>query len=92
MKVAVAKRPVEAFETAVTLPEFMIEPDDEAYGLPDDGFVTPDGMPVEGAAESPADPEDGFEPQAPPPAAARPAPSLGSDFLRGVEPQRPRQP
>ncbi|WP_235399044.1 transglycosylase domain-containing protein [Sphingomonas sp. SRS2] len=97
MRVAVAKRPTEAFETAVTLPEFMIEPDDEAYGLPDDGFVTPDGLPIEDGSEPPADPEDGFEPQAPPPAArapqaAAPAPprtSLGSDFLSGVEPQRP---
>jgi len=100
MRVAVAKRPAESFETAVTLPEFMIEPDDEAYGLPDDGFVTPDGLPLDEGAEPPADPEDGFEPQAPPPAppvAARPAPpaqqrsapSLGSDFLSGVEPQRP---
>ncbi|KRB80804.1 penicillin-binding protein [Sphingomonas sp. Root710] len=110
MKVAVAKRPVEQFETAVTLPEFMIEPDDEAYGLPDDGFVDPNGLPIEDGSEPPADPGDGFEPQAAPPAAARapqpatppavrqPAPaaqprtSLGSDFLSGVDPQKPRKP
>ena len=49
MKVAVAKRPVEAFETQVTLPEFQLEPDDETYlGSPDDAFVNPDGMPAEG--------------------------------------------
>jgi penicillin-binding protein 1A len=31
MKVAVAKRPVEQFQTEVTLPEWQLEPDDEAY-------------------------------------------------------------
>lgn len=111
MRVAVAKRPVEPFETNLTLPEFQIEPDDEAYmGAPDDSLFNPDGTPVEPAIEPEADPEDGFEqqPAAPPaqPRAATPAPaqpraqaappaqprtSLGSDFLSGVEPQRPRQ-
>ncbi len=48
MQVAVAKRPVEAFETQVTLPEFQLEPDDETYlGQPDDSFVNPDGMPAD---------------------------------------------
>ncbi|MDE0945275.1 MAG: PBP1A family penicillin-binding protein [Sphingobium sp.] len=37
MKVAVAKRPVEEFETEVTLPEWQLEPDEEAY------YGTPDG-------------------------------------------------
>jgi penicillin-binding protein 1A len=31
MKVAIAKRPVEQFQTEVTLPEWQLEPDDEAY-------------------------------------------------------------
>src|SRR5690606_11540738 len=36
MRTAVAKRPVENFDTAVTLPEWQLEPDDEAYyGDPD---------------------------------------------------------
>jgi len=49
MKVAVAKRPIEPFETAVTLPEFQLEPDDETYlGSPDEGLVDADGMPIEG--------------------------------------------
>ncbi|WP_238147151.1 transglycosylase domain-containing protein [Rhizorhabdus dicambivorans] len=108
MKVAVAKRPVEQFETAVTLPEFQLEPDDETYlNMPDEGMVDADGMPID-QGEPQADPGDGFEPQAaspaaapprvtPPPVATRgaaPAPpqprtSLGSDFLSGVDQQRP---
>ncbi len=49
MKVAVAKRPVEQFETQVTLPEWQLEPDEEAYyGEPDDGMlVDGNGMPIE---------------------------------------------
>lgn len=43
MKVAVANRPVEQFDTQVTLPEWQIEPDDEAYyGQPDSGIPTID--------------------------------------------------
>jgi penicillin-binding protein 1A len=38
MKVAVANRPVTQFDTAVTLPEWQLEPDDEAYGQPDAGM------------------------------------------------------
>ena len=49
MKVAVAKRAVEAFDTEVTLPEWQLEPDEEAYfGKPDEGaFVDGDGNPIE---------------------------------------------
>ena len=49
MKVAVAKRPVEAFDTEVTLPEWQLEPDEEAYfGTPDEGaFIDGDGNPIE---------------------------------------------
>jgi penicillin-binding protein 1A len=49
MRVAVAKRPVEQFETEVTLPEWQLEPDDEAYGAPpeDEGaMVDENGLPV----------------------------------------------
>ncbi len=43
MKVAVATRPVEQFDTQVTLPEWQLEPDDEAYyGQPDSGIPTID--------------------------------------------------
>ncbi|WP_413246247.1 transglycosylase domain-containing protein [Sphingomonas sp. 1P06PA] len=57
MKVAVAKRPVEEFETEVTLPEWQLEPDEEAYfGTPDDGsamYVDENGMAVAPDAGSP---------------------------------------
>ena len=53
MKVAVAKRPVEQFETEVTLPEWQLEPDEEAYyGTPDSAseggmMVDENGLPIE---------------------------------------------
>ncbi|RYD53996.1 MAG: PBP1A family penicillin-binding protein [Sphingomonadales bacterium] len=45
---AVANRPVESFETKVTLPEYQIEPEDNAYyAEPDNGlFVDEDGYPL----------------------------------------------
>ncbi len=47
MRPAVAGRPVEAFETEVTLPEWQIEPDDEVYGAPDNAvYVDEDGNPI----------------------------------------------
>jgi penicillin-binding protein 1A len=48
MKRAVAKRPVEQFDTKVTLPEWQLETDEEAYiGTPDTGqFVDEDGQPL----------------------------------------------
>ena len=56
MKVAVAKRPVENFDTEVTLPEWQLEPDEEAYyGAPDNGMlVDENGMPIERAPSSPS--------------------------------------
>jgi penicillin-binding protein 1A len=48
MKRAVAKRPIEQFDTKVTLPEWQLETDEEAYiGTPDTGqFVDEDGQPL----------------------------------------------
>ena len=47
MKVAVAKRPVEPFDTEVTLPDWLNNESD-AFGQPDNGlFVDPDGNPVQ---------------------------------------------
>jgi penicillin-binding protein 1A len=67
MKSAVADRPVEEFDTAVTLPEWQLEPDDEAYGLGNDGMmVDPDGMPLDGGSSEPPAGED-----------RRPAPAPG---------------
>lgn len=55
MKVAVAKRPVEQFDTAVTLPEWQLEPDEEAYfGTPNnDSLVDGDGNPIEPSTDPP---------------------------------------
>jgi penicillin-binding protein 1A len=87
MKVATARRPVEQFETELKLPEFQIEPDDEAnfgqnpedyYYVDEQGNLIDPNRRNQGNAE-PARPEDaGQEPQAdggPPPAAAN------DDFL-----------
>ena len=62
---AVAKRPVEQFETEVTLPEWQLEPDEEAYfGQPDNGvgqaYVDADGNPIEPAP--PSTPDEGARP------------------------------
>lgn len=48
MRTAVAKRPVENFDTEVTLPEWQEEPDDEAYfGEPTENqLVDENGLPV----------------------------------------------
>ena len=48
MRVAVAGRKVEAFDTKVTLPDWQLEPDEEAYfGDPDNGmFVDENGRPL----------------------------------------------
>lgn len=48
MTKAVASRPIEQFETEVTLPEWQLEPDEESYfGEPDNSvFVDENGVPV----------------------------------------------
>lgn len=53
MKVAVAKRPAEKFDTEVTLPEWQLEPDNEAYfDNPDDvQYVDEDGNPIPGVVQ-----------------------------------------
>ncbi|MDX3885778.1 MAG: PBP1A family penicillin-binding protein [Sphingomonas sp.] len=70
MKVAVANRPIEKFDTEVTLPDWQLEPDAEAYyGEPTEGFVDENGMPVApepDAQPAPApEPEDAQQPAAP---------------------------
>jgi len=66
MKQAVASRPVEPFETEVTLPEWQLEPDDEAYFAPpeDEGaLVDENGQAVSAPRRDPPAPyEDEEEP------------------------------
>jgi penicillin-binding protein 1A len=83
MKVAVAKRPVEKFDTEMTLPAWQLEPDDEMLmsGSPDDYYyVDEDGNLIEPGRGRTGDrvpmPEDpgpsgdqGLVPVGPPPAA-----------------------
>lgn len=78
MKVAVARRPAEKFETEVTLPEWQLEPDNEAYyGDPDEGpLVDEDGNPIPGTARDgpyPTTPDesDGAAPAESPPPSGR---------------------
>jgi penicillin-binding protein 1A len=75
MTVAVSKRPVEAFDTNVTLPEWQLEPDEEAYlDMPLDGEVAaPD------AAAAPVEPD--MEPAIAAPPAAPAARDSGNQKL-----------
>jgi penicillin-binding protein 1A len=75
MKPATAIRPVEQFDTQVTLPEWQLEPDEASYfGTPDEGVqVDEDGNPIAPAPATDAtiDPETApattpAEPAAPP--------------------------
>jgi penicillin-binding protein 1A len=55
MKRAVAGRPVENFDTQVTLPEFSIENETDQYGAPDNSmFVDEDGQAIDPNAKDPA--------------------------------------
>ncbi|OYY64657.1 transglycosylase domain-containing protein [Sphingomonas sp. 28-62-11] len=56
MKVAVARRPVEQFETAVTLPDESALDEESYFGQPDNGlFVDENGNPVDPDSTAPAD-------------------------------------
>ncbi|MCK9541902.1 MAG: PBP1A family penicillin-binding protein [Novosphingobium sp.] len=80
MKAAVARRPIEQFETDLKLPDWQLEPDDEAlYGNPNDYYYTDD----QGNLIAP----DGVAPGGPgePPTEERPWPSQG-DYGSGDAP------
>jgi penicillin-binding protein 1A len=88
MKVAVSARPVQPFETAVTLPEWQLEPDDEAYyGQPDNGIpvVDENGQTTAPAYQRPADGADG-DPGQPPVDVNPPPPQTGTTVRRGSRP------
>ena len=66
MKIATAGRPVEAFDTAVTLPEFQLENESD-FGLPDNGaLVDPDGNPIPPDQIAPDDTIGGGDAGSPP--------------------------
>ncbi|HEX8555882.1 MAG TPA: PBP1A family penicillin-binding protein [Sphingomonas sp.] len=56
MRPATAKRPIEQFETQVTLPEWQLESDEESYfGEPDNGAVIGEETPFDPQARGPED-------------------------------------
>jgi len=60
MKVAVAKRPVEQFETQAPMPDWQLEPDEEAYGFNMEEsapLVDADGNPIGTQPRDPLAPE-----------------------------------
>jgi penicillin-binding protein 1A len=88
MKVAIANRPVEPFDTQVTLPEWQLEPDDEAYyGQPDSGIPTIDanGQVIQ---QQPSGDDDGdpSQPMTDPGAYQQPHRADGGDDWRGPPP------
>jgi penicillin-binding protein 1A len=100
MRFAVAKRPVEQFETAAKMPEWMLEPDDEAmmsgnaqdyYYVDDQGNLVDPGNRAPGPAPEAQGPDDGRPEQVP-----GPPPAAGDDFLDRAtgreQPQPARRP
>jgi penicillin-binding protein 1A len=95
MRPATASRPIEQFDTAVTLPEWQLEPDEESYfGDPGNGMmVDPDGNPIERDVERPgsADDEPGYDdapatplPRAPVDDERAPPAALNQDWIDRV--------
>jgi penicillin-binding protein 1A len=94
MQVALRTRPVQNFDTQVTLPEWQLEPDEEAYyGDPDQQFGNEEGAvpEQEGEAPPPAGDDTVAAPEQPaaeaPPAPARriPATPTANDNRRQRE-------
>ena len=91
MRYATARRPVEQFDTELKLPEWQLEPDDEAYyGNPDDyQYVDDQGNLIDPGRpqETPGEPLDPRDPGEQPPAPGGVLPDVqspqaaGDDFL-----------
>ncbi|HEX8384208.1 MAG TPA: PBP1A family penicillin-binding protein [Sphingomonas sp.] len=98
MRAAVAKRPIEQFETEVTLPEWQLEPDEESYfGAPDNQmFVDENGDPLAIDGETPAAPAaPDFEPRPAPPEEEAESPQrFDQDWIDRAtgRDERPRRP
>ncbi|MCA1654297.1 MAG: penicillin-binding protein, partial [Sphingomonadales bacterium] len=65
MVVATATRPVEQFETQVPLPNWQLEPDEEAMGVPIDSNAIAAETPMVDADGNPLPPQAGTQPVAP---------------------------
>ena len=99
MRAAVAKRPIEQFETEVVLPEWELEPDEESwFGGPDNGVLVDDEgnpVPVQDPEEAPVAPgPPAFEVRPPPPREEEPSEErLDQDWIdRATGRDRPRPP
>ncbi len=86
MRVAVARRPVEQFDTEVVLPEWQLEDEGEAYmGEPGEGaLVDENGMPIELPYDS--RPPEGV---APPPPPSEEGPVLDQQWIEEQTGRRP---
>jgi penicillin-binding protein 1A len=107
MQQALQTRPAQEFDTEVTLPEWQLEPDEEAYyGDPDQPLETGEGGVApgddQGAFPTPEEQEDAplpaadqgearRSPDAPRPNDGQPAPRIDQDWLEGVLREQPRQ-
>ena len=91
MRTAVASRPVEQFDTKVTLPEYQLEPDQESYfGEADNGlFVDENGNPVDSGRATPAEPQVDADGNPIVPRSADPRITRGSDTQPQTEQNRP---
>ena len=93
MSKAVANRPIEQFETEVTLPEWQMEPDEESYyGAPDNSvFVDENGDPIGAGGPPPRDDyQYGQGVERPAARGERPVPDAYPE--EGYAPEQPRQP
>jgi penicillin-binding protein 1A len=100
MRYAVAKRPVEQFDTQLKLPDWQLEPDDEQLqGNPDDYYYTddqgnlvpPNGPPGSGPGEPPMDRGQGGQPYNGGLVPAGPPPAANDEFLDQATGRRPRE-
>ena len=95
MQVALQTRPVEKFQTDVTMPEWQSEPDDDAYFSDPNQQFGNDQAPIdqEDAAPPPEDmtPPGEPPPVGPPPSVDRRAPPLDDRRGAGSDSQRPPQ-
>jgi len=85
MRVAVARRPVEQFETQAPLPDWQLEPDEEAWGYNEDSppLVDADGNPIG------TQPPDPLAPEAQPPQSQEETQEWLDEVLRRNPDNRP---
>ncbi len=89
MRVAVARRPVEAFDTEVVLPEWQLEEEGDAYmGEPGEGgLVDENGMPIELPYDMSPPPADA----PPPPTGEEGGPVLNQQWIEEQTGRRPAE-